>query len=106
VVASSGHTGWPPVVVVAELGVTVAAAAVMVWSGVDTENALSTFRATPTQATLDSGRSDEVRTNVLIGATVGLAALTGVTAIWLTSWHTKQANLALGFGSATLRGSF
>jgi hypothetical protein len=104
----SPRHGWSPVVVFVEAGLTLATASVMIWSGVDTENALHTFQRSPTQAALDAGRGDEVRTNVLVGATVGLLAVTGATAIWLTAFRGRAsgAGVSVGFGSAAVHGSF
>jgi hypothetical protein len=102
------HFTLPRAVVFVEAGVTLAVAGVTLWSGLDTLSTLRTFNATPTQRTLDAGRTEEVRTNVLLGASIGLAAVTGITAIWLVDWHRRGGNTAVlvGPGSANVRGSF
>ena len=70
---------------------TAGAGATLAWSGVDTLNARDEYEETAmTDVTLarqmlDEGQSKELRTNVLIGVTSGLAALTLVFAI-LTDW--------------------
>ncbi len=107
----SRRSGWSPAVVVVESAVTLAAGGVLVWSSIDTLQTRHTFDQTPTQATLDAGKSEELRTNVIIGVTGGLALLTGMTAIFLVDWRghrEAQPGVALGagVGSAFLRGSF
>ncbi len=93
------HSGWSPIVAIVGGGLTVVAGGFLIWSGIDTMNQRSTFDAAPTQANLDTGRSDETRTNVLIGVTAGLGVLTALVAILLVDWkgHTKEhAGLRLG----------
>lgn len=79
------------------LGLTLGAAGVLVWSGMDTLSARDEYEEVAAReraegngfdeasALLDEGQSKELRTNVLIGATAGLAALTVVLAI-VTDW--------------------
>jgi len=86
VVAEEKHSGWSPIVVAVGGGLTAVAAGFLVWSGVDTLGQRSTFDASPTQANLDAGKSDQLRTNVLLGVTLGLAVVTGVVAIFLVDW--------------------
>ena len=96
VVTEKPRSGWSPIVVAVGGGLTAVAAGFLVWSGVDTLNQRSTFDAAPTQANLDTGKSDQVRTNVLLGVTLGLAVVTGVVAIFLVDWKShKQEKAAL-----------
>lgn len=77
---------------------TLGAGAVMIWSGVDTQNHVGAYEeqaelcrggdsaaCTEGRRLLDDGQSRERRTNALIGVTAGLAATTLVIAI-LTDW--------------------
>ena len=90
VVEEKPRSGWSPIVVAVGGGVTAVAAGFLVWSGVDTLGQRSTFDASPTQANLDAGKSDQLRTNVLLGVTLGLAVLTGVVAIFLVDWKSHK----------------
>ncbi|HEX4515635.1 MAG TPA: hypothetical protein VH054_18940, partial [Polyangiaceae bacterium] len=91
VVEDKPRSGWSPIVVAVGGGVTAVAAGFLVWSGVDTLSQRSTFDAAPTQANLDTGKSDQLRTNVLLGVTLGLAVVTGVVAIFLVDWKSHHA---------------
>jgi hypothetical protein len=105
----SASTGWSPVVVLVGGALTVVLTGLTVWSGLDTMSTLHTFEATPTQGGLDSGRSEEVRTNVLLGASLGAAALTAVTAAFLVDWHGRRrepATVGLGPSGALVQGRF
>jgi hypothetical protein len=74
---------WLPVVSLAAGGVSLVTAGATIWSGMDTLAALHDFQAAPTQDKLDAGRGKQLRTNVLLGASLGAAALCGVA---LTAW--------------------
>jgi hypothetical protein len=93
-VEKKSRSGWSPIVVAVGGGLTAVAAGFLVWSGVDTLGQRSTFDASPTQANLDTGKSDELRTNVLLGVTLGLAVVTGVIAIFLVDWKPKSSEHA------------
>lgn len=75
------HLPWPVVVVGGAL--TVVAGGLATWSGLSTLSQRDAFDSTPSQDKLDDGKSAQLRTNVLIGTTVGLAVLTGVAAIFV-----------------------
>ncbi|MDP9001243.1 MAG: hypothetical protein M3O46_14170 [Myxococcota bacterium] len=108
-VAAVPSSGWSPVVVGVEGGATLIVAGLATWSGLETLGTLHAFETTPTPQTLDAGRAQEVRTNLLIGASVGLAALTGLTAAFLVDWkgsHHQSVEVGLGLRSAAIRGSF
>jgi hypothetical protein len=105
---ASRSSGWPPGVVVVEGGLTLVVVGLAVASGLDTLSTLRDFDAAPTQDRLDSGRSKQLRTNILIGASIGLGALTAVTAIWLVDWRSgaRSTRVGVGLGSASLEGCF
>ena len=90
VVEEKPRSGWSPIVVAVGGGLTAVAAGFLVWSGVDTLGQRSAFDASPTQANLDAGKSDQLRTNVLLGVTLGLAVATGVVAIFLVDWKSHK----------------
>ena len=53
----------------------------------------------------DEGKAAELRTNVLLGVTGGLALLTAATALFLVSWRSSSAAVRIGAGSIALVGS-
>lgn len=107
----------PPVVVYVGGAITVALAGATVWSGLNTWSQKDSFDASPTQANLDEGHSRQRRTNWLLGATGGAAALTTIAAVWLVDWKKPASEqpgdkpagsvqLGLGPASVRLQGSF
>jgi hypothetical protein len=114
--AASSARSWSPVVVYFGGAVTAITAGLAIWSGFDTLSQKSTFNSAPTQDNLDSGRSKESRTNVLIGASAGVALLSLAAAVFLVDWHMTSnekpssepgtVTLGLGPGLFMLRGSF
>jgi hypothetical protein len=73
--------------VVAGGGVLVAGGVVgTILSGLDTLNKRSAFLSNQTQARLEAGFSSQTRTNVILGATIGVAALTTVVALLFVDW--------------------
>lgn len=102
----------PPAVVIAGGAATAIALGVTIGSGVDTLNARSTFDAAPTTENLAAGQGKQTRTNVLLGVTLGLAALTGAAAIFFVDWGgspraaRSSTRIGLGLGTAHLAGSF
>jgi hypothetical protein len=96
------------------LGLTAAAGGVMIWSGVDTNQARDDFDASPTQQGLDDGRSKQLRTNVLIGVTAGLGVATGAIGVFATEWGgddapgepPSTARLVVGPGFSGVSGTF
>ncbi|MCA9585633.1 MAG: hypothetical protein KC657_09765 [Myxococcales bacterium] len=89
-------SGLPPIVVLAGGVLTVAGGALTVWSGLDTVSQRDAFLGDPTQSRLDDAFSSQTRTNVLLGTTLGVAALTGVVAIFFTDWRGAQATSRVG----------
>ena len=67
--------------------------AATIWSGLDVLSAHDDYQKHPTQAGYDDGRSRELRTNVLIGATSVVGAATVVLALF-TDWGGKSADTA------------
>jgi hypothetical protein len=94
---SSGH-GAPRGVFYGGLAVTAVLAGVTVWSGVDTlsnpgADAVRTACAGKGEACpeYEAGRAHQARTNVLLGATIGTAAATGLIGLFFTSWKGREA---------------
>lgn len=75
------HDGPSPAWFFVSLAATAVAGGITTWSGLDTQHLRSDFDASPSQSKLDEGKSSQLRTNVLIGATAGLGVLTLVTAL-------------------------
>jgi hypothetical protein len=133
-VARRGETEGPPparkpfgpVVFIIGAGLTAVGAGLTIWSGIDTENHPGTAAVKADcvgQGTscpeYQQGLSSQLRTNILIGATSGVAAVTAVVGIFFTQWShpgpraeepPAAAGLhvepALGLGAAGLRGTF
>ncbi len=102
--------GLSPLVVVVGGALTVVGVGATIASGADVLSQRKTFDADPSQENLDIGRSKQARTNVLLGVTVGVAALTGVVAIFFTDWGgAKEADtvkVGLGLGRVSVEGTF
>jgi hypothetical protein len=78
-------------------GLTVVAGVVTIWSGIDTENSPGTDAVRRECAGKDEscpayqeGHDKEVRTNVLIGSTIALGAITAVIGLFFTQWSTPN----------------
>lgn len=101
-----------PAVFFTGLGLTLVSGAVLIWSGVDTNAALSEFEKNPTQAGFDDGLSKETRTNVLIGVTSALAVASAAIGIFATEWggggSSESAKLRVHVGplGAIVEGAF
>jgi hypothetical protein len=113
VVVQKPHHGWSPIVFAVSAGATAVAAGFLIWSGLDTVGQRSTFDADPTQANLDAGKADQLRTNVLLGVTLGLGVFTGVVGIFLVDWkghgreHAARTPwIRVGPTGATVGGTF
>jgi len=103
--------GLPPWVVYVGSAVTAAGVAATIASGVDTESFKShAWEADMSSANLSEGLARQRRTNILLGATIGLGVTTGVFAIWLVDWHGKDGAPRVGLGvlpgSVALRSVF
>jgi hypothetical protein len=82
-----------PVVFFVTAGITVAAGAATVWSGIDTQNNPGTDTVRRECAGKDEscpaykeGKSNELRTNVLLGVTGAAAIATAVIGVFFTDW--------------------
>jgi len=115
-----------PIVFIVGAGLTAVGAGLTIWSGIDTENHPGTAAVKADcvgQGTscpeYQQGVSNQLRTNILLAATGGVAAVTAVVGIFFTQWShpargaegaQSAAGLhvepTLGLGAAGLRGSF
>jgi hypothetical protein len=83
-------SGWSPTVVYVEAGVTGLAGLLTIWSGLNTKAYKDgPFASNENADTLGEGLYRERRTNVLLGTTIVLAVVTGVTALFLVDWKSK-----------------
>jgi hypothetical protein len=101
----------PPAAVIGGGAATTLLLGFTIWSGVDTLNARDDFDALPTQTNLDIGRSKQTRTNVLLGFTLGVAAVTGAAAVFFVDWdrgapREEGPKVGFGLGSVHVAGSF
>ncbi|MRG98445.1 hypothetical protein GF068_42010 [Polyangium spumosum] len=92
---------------------TVVSAGILVWSGVDTLAALDDFHAAPSWDKLYDGRDKQLRTNVLLGVSFGLGAITGALgSYWLAGRSGGEVKVGLappvlgGPGFVLATGSF
>lgn len=97
---------------------TAAAGGVTLWSGLDTRSAHQAFEAEPSEQAWESGRNKQLRTNILIGATAGLGAITVMLGAFGTDWSKgkrsdkrsrgkkKDKDVALRLGPLGLQGRF
>jgi hypothetical protein len=96
----------PPWLLLVGAGATAVATGLTIASGVDTLSALHTYDASPTSANLADGRARQLRTNIGIGVSAGLGALTVAGTIWwaaLRSPPKRSAKaISLGLGPAGL----
>ena len=78
-------------------------------SALDTSSQKDTFDGERTQANLDAGKSKQLRTNVLLAVTGGVAVVTGVFAIFLVDWKGRSGEnvkVGVGPGSFVLHSAF
>jgi hypothetical protein len=76
-------------------GLTVALAGVTVWSGIDTLHAHDAYAKAPTADGWSSGRSKQLRTNILIGSTAAAGIATGLVALFWTQWSAPASHVAI-----------
>jgi hypothetical protein len=86
-----------PLVFFVGAGLTVAAGGATLWSGLDTQNSPGTDAVRRECAGKDEscaayqdGQDKELRTNVLVGATIGLGIVTGVIGLFFTQWSSPK----------------
>lgn len=103
--APSRSRGLPVVVPLVVGGLAVAAGGVTVWSGIDTLAQRRAFDDARTQDNLDEGKSRQLRTNVLLAVTGGLAVATGVTLLFVDFGGGSRTAVALGPGSVAVTGT-
>ena len=89
-------SGVPPWMFFAAAGVTVAVVALTLWSGLDMLSVRDDYRDDPTKERYDDGIARQTRTNVLIGVSVGLAALTAGLGALFTDWSGEERLAARG----------
>lgn len=106
-----------PAVFITLLGLTAVSGGILIWSGIDTLNNPGTAAVKSgcvglgDQCSLyQQGLGEQTRTNVLIGITAGLGALTFVS-VFLTQWsHPKKESAyiapTIGFGTLGVTGRF
>jgi hypothetical protein len=78
--------GWLGPAAIVAGGVTVAAASLVLWSGMDTLSARKKFDAAPTDDKLAVGLDKQLRTNVLLGGAIGSGVVTAAL-ISLWKWN-------------------
>ncbi len=83
-------TPFPVFVFSAGAALTLASGAVLLWSALDTVSFKETFDLAPSELLLEEGKDRQLRTNVLIGTTVGLAAATAAIGVF-TRWSEPSA---------------
>jgi hypothetical protein len=89
----SSHKGLSPWIFVGGAIATAGLGAATIWSGLDVLSANDTYKKHETTDGFNDGRSRELRTNVLIGATSVVGAATAIIAVF-TNWKGKGAKAA------------
>jgi hypothetical protein len=87
--------GLPRTVVYVGAGVTAALGAATLWSGLDTQSAHDDYVKAPTDQGWEDGRSKQLRTNILLGATAASAITTAVIAVYFTKWSSERKTVAV-----------
>jgi len=80
-----GGGGLSPLFFISSAALTVGAGAVLVWSGLDALGGVEDYESDPTPEALAEGQNKELRTNIMIGVTAGLGAVT-VLLLLFTDW--------------------
>lgn len=76
----------PPAAVIIGSAICVLGAGLTIGAGLDTLGQKDKFLSEPTQENLDVGRDKQLRTNVALGVTLGLSAVTVAMAVFLVDW--------------------
>lgn len=79
-------SGWSPAVAITGAALTAGAAAFLTWSYIDARDGVADYERMPTVEKLEAGQAKELRTEIAIGVTAGLAAATLAIAIFATDW--------------------
>ncbi len=82
--------GLSPGVFITGVVVTLGLGGALAWSALDTLEGRDAYVQNPTQAGLDDGRERELRTNILLGATAGVGALTLLVGAAFTRWSSGR----------------
>jgi hypothetical protein len=116
--APQQRSGLSPVWFYATASATVLLSAGSIWSGLDVRNAYDHYQGdlprltqAEADARVEDGHSRELRTNLLLGATVLSAAGTALVGLVLVDWKSKpevasRASLTLGASRAELALTF
>lgn len=86
--------GWLGSAAIAAGGVTVGAASLVLWSGMDTLAAKEEFDAAPTEEKLAAGKDKQFRTNAILGGAIGSAVVTAAL-ISLWKWNGSTTKTAI-----------
>jgi hypothetical protein len=95
----SRQGGMSPWVVAGGGALTGVAVAATIATGLSTMSALDRFQAHPTASNLAAGQAMQVRTNLLLGVSIGLGVMTTATTIWLVDWRgARRSGVQVGVG--------
>ena len=75
---------------------TAGGAAATVVLGLMTVQKRDAFLANENAQTLDDGNQAQLRTNIALGATIGLAVITAAVAVFFTDWHGSSPPKTIG----------
>lgn len=79
------RASWASPLLITSGALTTVSVALLLWSGLDTLEARREFDADPTAEKLQYGKDKQLRTNLLLGASLGFGAVTaGLLSYWLT----------------------
>ena len=83
------------------VALTLVAAGLTVWSGVDTLDAKDTYNRDPSQANVDAGQAKQLRTNIAIAATAEIAAIGETAAVAIAIAVNPRRRRRRGIGRHT-----
>lgn len=87
---------WMIPALVAGGAATATSVGLLVWSGLDTLAARRDFDGAPSLDKLEAGKDKQLRTNVLLGSSIGLGVFTGVVAsLWLAKHREERPRVAV-----------
>ena len=101
---ADGGGGLPPVLAIVAGVLTLGAAGAATWSGLDALAGVDDYEADPTMEALEAGQARERRTNILIGVTAGLAAVTIALAVFTDYGGDAESDASLRAAIAPLPG--
>jgi hypothetical protein len=102
--AGTGKKGWSPTIVYVGAGLTAVLGGVTAWSGIDTVNnpgkdkvqaACSPVKKPECDSLYDQGRSNQTRTNILIGSTAVVGVATIAIALFAVDWSGGKSKASL-----------